>query len=149
MTEEEIFNHLFEVAKTSKDKEGVVAACLVRDGEILAALPSSDDSKYHAEPEVIKKALSEGVVVKDDDILYSTVEPCGKRTNMIDCSSYLIEKGIKNVCYAAIDPLQHEIAKGKLRKAGIYVRQTENKQITEEARDIFNSTMLNPKKYKI
>ena len=49
MTEKEIFDYLFKIAKTSKDQEGVVAACLVKDGQSLAGSPSADDSIRHAE----------------------------------------------------------------------------------------------------
>lgn len=39
MTDREIFEYLFAIAKTSKDQEGVVAACLVKDGRILVGPP--------------------------------------------------------------------------------------------------------------
>lgn len=149
MNEKEIFNYLFEIAKTSKDKEGVVAACLVQSGKIIIALPSSDDGKWHAEYRVIEKTLSSGIAIKSTDIIYSTVEPCGQRSKMIDCSSYMIEKGVKNICYAAADPSQHEFSHKKFLKNGINIWQTKHKQIIEKARGIFNSTMVTPGKYKI
>jgi len=55
--EREIFTFLFSLAETSKDPEGVVAACLLRDGQLLASSTSSDDGRYHAEYLVVQQLI--------------------------------------------------------------------------------------------
>lgn len=79
MTEQETFEHLFEVAKTSKDTRGVVAAALVERGKILVSCPSSHDGVEHAEYRVLQEAAKRGIRIHNQHFLFVTVVPCGKR----------------------------------------------------------------------
>jgi len=96
MNEHQIFAHLFEIAKDAKDPEGVVTACLVCDGEIVASSPSADDGVRHAEDLVLEKAKEEKVNL-GNVTLYTTLEPCSYRNpvnNVEDCTTIIIEAGI-------------------------------------------------------
>jgi hypothetical protein len=58
MNIQRVFNHLFEVAKKSKDPEGVVVACLVKGDTILISSPSASDGVRHAEDLVLELAAN-------------------------------------------------------------------------------------------
>ncbi|MFH1036525.1 MAG: deaminase [Patescibacteria group bacterium] len=151
LNEEEIFNSLFKLALTSKDKEGAVAACIAREGKIIASSASSDNSSYHAEYLTINKIIESGNTIKNSDILYVTVEPCSKRQNIggTDCCSYIINNGIKNVIFAVSDPKQTEETQKRLKNAGVRIQQIGDENIIRKARDLFNKTMVNTNKYKL
>lgn len=152
MTDEEIFETLFVIAGESQDKEGIVAAALVRDGNILMALPSSDDGLYHAEYLVLEKANNEGIRILPGDVIYTTVEPCSRRSPgrpVSDCCKALIDAGVCRIVYAAGDPAQTLETQHKLKTANIKCEQVADQSIIEKAREIFNSTQLNSDKAKI
>lgn len=147
-----IFLFLLTLAKTSHDTEGAVAACLVRDDRIFLSSPSADDMIRHAEDLIIEQAKKKGITIRGDDVLLTTVEPCSERSperHMIDCTSLIIQAGIKHVIYAAIDPYQHEETKRKCREADVELIQVHDKSIQENARNLFNATQHNPKKRKL
>lgn len=145
MIDQEIFEYLFEIAKTSQDKEGVVAACLVKDGQILAALPSADDSVCHAEDLVIAKAKKQGIVLDKDIILYTTLEPCSTRDkNVADCTSIILKTGIKTIIFATQDPEYSQETKQRFLQAGVSYQQVNDLKIIKRAIDLFNSTSKKP-----
>ena len=145
MTDQEIFEYLFEIAKTSKDQEGEVAACLVKDGRIFAGSPSADDSICHAEDLVIQKAQKQGIILDEDVVLYTTLEPCSTRDeNVADCTSIILKADIKTIVYAAQDPEYSQEAKQRLEKAGVKYLQVKNSAIIRQAIDLFNSTSNKP-----
>ena len=131
LTEKEIFHHLFEIAKTSKDPEGVVAACLVKDKRIFVISPSSDDSIYHAEFLVVKKAKESGIPIDNECILYTTLEPCSDLPAVndgIDCTTCLLDAGVKMIVYGANDPEYSKAAGNRFRKAGVNYRKQRTKK---------------------
>lgn len=139
-----IFDHLFEVAKTSRDPEGVVAACLVRSGEILVSSASSDDGQYHAEYLVIQKAKDKDIRIDKDDILYTTLEPCSDLPNVNDgrdCVSCILEAGIKKIVFGANDPEYSKQAEKRLKSQGVNYRQIKNKKLIQKCADLFSSTI--------
>lgn len=139
MNDEAVFENLFAKAVESKDPKGVVAACLVLNGRILSSAVSSDDGKTHAENILLSSAND----IDDDTILYTTVEPCSKRTDpsMTDCVSILVRAGIKHVVYGARDPKQTEETMRRCREAGIELSQVENPAIIEKSALLFNQTI--------
>lgn len=138
MTDQEIFEYLLEIAKTSKDQEGVVAACLVKDGQILAGLPSAEDL-------VIEKALKQGMVLDDKVVLYTTLEPCSARDkDILDCTTIILKTGIKSIVYAAQDPEYSQQAKKRFAAAGVQYEQISDLEIVQRAIDLFNSTSKKP-----
>jgi len=143
-TEREIFEYLFEIAKSSRDPEGVVAASLVRDGVVLAVKPSSDDSQFHAEFLVLKEIADTGRVIQPEDILYTTLEPCSdmpKINDGGDCVTCILEAGISRVIYAATDPEYSTKAAERLRSSGVEYRQIKDPEIIRRAGELFNSTI--------
>jgi pyrimidine deaminase RibD-like protein len=144
MSELEIFQNLFKVAGTSKDKNGVVAACLVLDGKVVVASASADDGIRHAEDLVLEKAGSLGIKIIDKMALYTTLEPCSHRDpakSMTDCTTLIIRSGIKNVIYGANDPEDSKDFKLRCEKAGIKCDQVSDPEIISRSVDIFNSTV--------
>lgn len=75
--------------------------------------------------------------------LYSTLEPCTKRTNpaLRDCSLLIIESGIANVVYGASDPDHSEVCKQRFEKARVNLKQTKNPLIIKRCADIFNNSV--------
>lgn len=145
MTEQEIFEYLFKIAKISKDQEGVVAACLVKNGQILVGSPSADDSIRHAEDLVIEKALKQSMVLDDKVVLYTTLEPCSTRDkDVLDCTSIILKTGIKSIIYAAQDPEYSLEAKQRFAAAGVKYEQASDLETIKRAIDLFNSTSKKP-----
>ncbi|HEX5430249.1 MAG TPA: deaminase [Patescibacteria group bacterium] len=146
MTELEIFNHLFEISKQSDDKGGVVTSCLVRDGKIIASGISTNNG-IHSEYALLQNLKSAGESILENDIVYTTVEPCGKRSpggqgeKYGDCTTNLIQAGVKKVVYAAADPDASETTRHKFITAGSELTQVHDKQIIKWALEIFNSTV--------
>ena len=144
MNDKQIFEYLFEIAKTSKDKEGVVAACLISNKKILVASASFDDGVRHAEDLVIYKAKLQNIPITGKTILYSTLEPCCQRNptkNMIDCTTLIIESGIKKVVYAAKDPKDSVNSNERFKTSGVLYRQVVDNNIIAKAKEIFNNTV--------
>ncbi|HRY82249.1 MAG TPA: deaminase [Candidatus Moranbacteria bacterium] len=141
MNEVEIFNHLFEIAKKSHDPRGVVSACLINGDEIITSSASADDGKLHAEEIVIEKGKED---ITNSTVLYSTLEPCSQRKNkeIIDCTTVIINSGIKNVIFGAKDPEHSSKTHKRLGEKGISIRQTTNPDIIKKCAQIFNGTVL-------
>ncbi len=142
MTEEQIFESLFETAAQSKDPRGIVSACLIKDGEIIASAASSDDGIRHAEDILLESAREKNLSF-EGVILYSTLEPCTKRTNptLRDCTSLVIESGIVNVVYGASDPDHSEIGKQRFSETGVNLKQVTNPLIIKRCAEIFNDSV--------
>jgi pyrimidine deaminase RibD-like protein len=79
MNEQEIFEYLFKISKNSDDVGGIVTSCLVRDGSIIADGISTARG-IHSEYALLLKLHELGIQIKDTDIVYTTVEPCGQRS---------------------------------------------------------------------
>lgn len=145
MDEAAIFERLFEVARTSKDPEGVVAAALVRDGGILAACASSDDGRFHAEYLVVRRAIDDGIPIDAVCVLYTTLIPCSDlpaANDGADCTTCLLEAGVRHVVFAALDPEHGVAARGRFERAGGACRQVGDPRIVDRARELFNATLL-------
>ena len=142
MTEKEIFNHLFEIASQSKDTDGVVTSCLVRDGEII--MDGVSAGVEHAEFILLQKLTSAGIEIHPTDTLYVTLQPCDRRSRgpgelLGDCTTNVTNAGIKNVVYAATYP-KSEKSLERFAEAEISVRQCEDIGIVKRAVEFFNST---------
>jgi pyrimidine deaminase RibD-like protein len=146
MTEQEIFKHLFTIAAKSDDTGGVVSSCLVRQGNIVASGVSSNDGK-HAEYVLLRQIELCALQVLPDDIVYTTVEPCGKRTpsgvgeHMGDCTTNLIRAGVRHVVYAAPDPDASAQTRYKFKQANCSLCQVNDPYIIRRAIMLFNSTV--------
>lgn len=143
MTDDEVFENLFEKASGSKDPRGVVSACLFKEGKILFSFASADDGVRHAEDLLLKYIRVNNISISEEMILYSTLEPCTKRSNPIltDCTSLIIKSNIKNIVYGASDPDHSEITKERFLKENINMRQVANPNIIKKCAEIFNNSV--------
>ncbi len=144
MTEKEIFEHLFEIAKKSKDPRGIVSACIVDGGKIIASAVSSDDGADHAEDILFDIIVDEKIVFSDKAILYATLLPCSRRSNPLlkDCTSEIIDAGIKHVVYGADDPDQFDFTKKKFDTAEISLRQISDPETVRKCALLFNDSVM-------
>lgn len=148
MTESEIFEDLFKVASAANSRRGAVAACLVRNGSILAIKASMDSPNRHAEDLLLEEIQQKEIIIENEDILYSTIQPCGERTPggggevFGDCATKIINSSIKHVIYAMNDPHYSIKVNERFATVGIESHQIANETIIEKARKIFNETIL-------
>ncbi len=151
MTEQETFEHLFEVAKTSKDTRGVVAAALVERGKILVSCPSSHDGVEHAEYRVLQEAAKRGIRIHNQHFLFVTVVPCGKRNPkgkgaiLGDCTTNIIRAGIQQVVYGIPDPDASSGVEERFVSAGVTLSQINDKEIIKRTLKLFNNTCKIPR----
>ncbi len=151
MTNKEIFQELLNVAAQTKSERGAVAACLVRNGVILLSSPSSDSPNRHAEDLLLEKIKKERISILPDDIVYATLQPCGARTRggggeeYGDCTTKIIHSPVKHIIYALPDHHYSLEVNKRFEEAGISSHQTDDPEITEHARKIFNESMTDEK----
>lgn len=145
LTEQEIYRRLFNIISQSDDTNGAVAACLVRDGNIIAEAFSTNDG-VHAEYALLKNVERNGERILKRDIIYTTVEPCSQRSpggrgeKMGDCSSNLLAAGITHVVFAASDPDQSAKTRAGFNAAAASLKQVSDGAIVSKAIELFNST---------
>ncbi len=148
MTESEIFESLFRTAHAANSNRGAVAACLVRNGTILATKASIDNPNRHAEDLLLEEIQQKRITIQDEDILYSTIQPCGERTpggggeTFGDCAAKIINSPIKRVIYAMPDAHYSRKVDNRFAAAGITANQVGDAALTEKSRKIFNDTIL-------
>ena len=138
---------MLDEAKQTQDPEGAVAACLVWQGEIVAVSSSAEDGVRHAEDLVIEIANKSGFVPDSDAILFTTLEPCcyrSPRNGVRDCTTIIINAGIRRVCFAAPDPNFSVGARERFEEAGVVVEQIGDEEIVREATDVFNGSITKP-----
>lgn len=143
MTDKQIFEHLFKTATRSKDPRGIVSACLIKDGEVIASAASSDDGVRHAEDILLEIVRKVNIKISDKVSLYSTLEPCTKRTNptLRDCTSLIIESGITKVVYGASDPDHSKIGKRRFSEAGVDLVQITDPFLIKRCAKVFNDSV--------
>ena len=152
MTDKQIFEYLFQIAETSNDKGGVVTSCLVRNKNIISSAVSTNDG-IHAEYALLQNLREMHEIINSTDIVYTTVEPCGKRTpgkpgeKYGDCTTNLIEAGVKSIVYAAADPDASKKTRYKFQAAGVELIQVKDEEIIKEAVDIFNASAVDSNKH--
>lgn len=148
MTDKDVFQHLFTVAKSSKDPRGVVTACLVKNGEIIATAASSDDGVRHAEDVLFKHCRENGIPTDSEVTLYATLEPCNKRSveGRIDCVTQIIDGGVSEVVFGARDPLQSDETARRLNAAHISIRQSSDSDVVKRSAEIFNESVTDEHK---
>jgi pyrimidine deaminase RibD-like protein len=146
MTEREIFEHLFSIASQSTDTDGVVTACLVRDGQII--LDAVSAGIEHAEFILLKKMNSANLIPDETYILYSTLQPCDRRSSVEgqkigDCTTNILKSGIKTVVYAVSYPKSlHSTERFNL--SGVSAKECREIEIVKRAIQLFNSTNDDP-----
>lgn len=168
----QVFEELFEFGdshfQTETREDGLVTACLVRDGEILnlgravdhegmlttgclerdgdiLAMTSSAELgvTVHAEQNLFGLLNKFGVRTQVGDVLYTTVEPCtGKFDPSIhtpDCTTLIVaSSAVREIVYAAIDPVQHELTSQRFDAFGVSWRQVQDEHIARRGVEMFN-----------
>lgn len=96
-----------------------VGCVLVRDGKIVSEGFTQAPGCHHAEA----MALANYVLPLNDVTAYVTLEPCSFVGRTPSCAHTLVEKGIKRVVVAILDPDPRNSGKGidVLKQAGIDV----------------------------
>ena len=96
-----------------------VGCVLVRDGEIVSEGFTQSPGCHHAEA----MALANYASPLNDVTAYVTLEPCSFVGRTPSCAHTLVEKGIKRVVVATLDPDPRNSGKGidVLKQAGIDV----------------------------
>lgn len=141
MNEQQIFEHLLTIPAI--DPRGSVSACIVSEGNILAESGSGEDGYTHAENIVFETLAAQGIVMPSDAILYVTLEPCNRRTDssMKDCTTQIIESGVKHVIFGARDPEQSDVTQQKLGYAGVEIHQVSDPAIIKRCAELFNGSV--------
>lgn len=148
MSEAEIFEELFKVAEAANSKRGAVAACLVRNGAILAIKAGIDNPNRHAEDLLLEELQQKEIRIESEDILYSTIQPCGERTPggggevFGDCATKIINSSVKHVVYGMPDPHYSSKVDERFAVAGITDSPVKDSVLAEKSRKIFNETTL-------
>ena len=96
-----------------------VGCVLVRNGSVLCEGYTHGPGQFHAEAH----ALSQVQGFLDDTTAYVTLEPCSFRGRTSSCALSLIERRIKRVVVALVDPDSRNNGNGinLLREAGVEV----------------------------
>jgi deoxycytidylate deaminase len=150
MTEEIIFEHLLSIAHRSNDTDGVVTACLVRDDQIVIDAVSA--GVEHAEYQLLRELKRRSIAIVPSDIVYVTVQPCDSRTQgspgeiLGDCTTNLIDAGVRNVVYGAEFTRSHT-SNTRFERAGVSIRQAESIELVRKCIKLFNDTNDNPSKH--
>ena len=123
----------------------MVTSCFVRDGAILADAVSTNEG-VHSEYALLQRLSEKGISITDTDTVFTTVEPCGHRTpngpgeRMGDCTTNLINAGVKHIVFATADPDASVNTRHKFRDAEVGLRQTSDSRTIVEATRLFNAT---------
>ncbi len=147
MKEKDIFKHLLKLGQDSPNRDGAVTAALVRNEKIFLAAPSIDSGVIvHGEHNLLGYVYKSGDPILPEDTLYTTLEPCSGRFDsslfIPDCTSIIIASGVKNIVYAATDPVQSALSGKRFEVAGVRVGQAQDQDIIEQARELFNSKVV-------
>ncbi|WP_293448408.1 bifunctional diaminohydroxyphosphoribosylaminopyrimidine deaminase/5-amino-6-(5-phosphoribosylamino)uracil reductase RibD [Persephonella sp.] len=126
--EKEDIRYMKEALKLAEKGKGythpnpAVGAVIVKDGKIIGKGYHRKAGLPHAEREAIKDAVSKGFDITGST-MYVTLEPCCHYGKTPPCTQAIIDRRIKRVVVAALDPNPLVSGKGvqTLRKAGIEV----------------------------
>ncbi|HHG73671.1 MAG TPA: bifunctional diaminohydroxyphosphoribosylaminopyrimidine deaminase/5-amino-6-(5-phosphoribosylamino)uracil reductase RibD [Persephonella sp.] len=113
---------LAEKGKGYTHPNPAVGAVIVKDGKIIGKGYHRKAGLPHAEREAIKDAVSKGFDITGST-MYVTLEPCCHYGKTPPCTEAIIDRRIKRVVVAALDPNPQVSGNGvqTLRKAGIEV----------------------------
>lgn len=122
MRQEEYMKLALQLAKSTSGQTSpnpMVGSVVVKNGEIVGVGAHLKPGEAHAEVHALKMA---GEKAKDATI-YVTLEPCSHHGKTPPCADLIIEKGLKKVVIASVDPNPQVAGRGiqKLRNAGIEV----------------------------
>jgi len=101
----------------------MVGAVIVRNGNIISEGWHTAYGKPHAEIEALENLKSSNEIIKNEDIMYVTLEPCNHYGKTPPCTEAIVNAGIKNVVIAMLDPNPLVSGKGvkRLEESGVTV----------------------------
>ena len=143
VTDQAVFEELFSEARKSRDVRGAVAACVVDGEKIFAVAASADDGVQHAEDLLLEKLKEQAIPITSTMTLYTTKEPNVRRTftdQHQDCTTLIIEAGIKQVVFGASNNQQHAEVARRFEQAGVGLTQVADQHLIEESERIFSET---------
>lgn len=122
MREEQYMKLAIDLAKSASGQVSpnpMVGSVVVKNGSVVGVGAHLKPGEAHAEVHALKMA---GEKAKGATI-YVTLEPCSHYGKTPPCADLIIEKGIKKVVIASVDPNPQVAGRGieKLRAAGIEV----------------------------
>lgn len=122
MDHEKYMRFSLELANQTKGQTSpnpVVGAVVVKDGEMIGFGAHLKAGEAHAEVLALQMAGDQA----EGGTVYVTLEPCSHYGKTAPCADLLIEKGIKHVVIACLDPNEAVSGQGieKLRQSGVKV----------------------------
>lgn len=98
----------------------MVGAVLVKDGQIVAEGWHKKYGDVHAEVDCLEK---HDQPLTGEEVLYVTLEPCFHHGQQPPCAQYLLNKSIKKIVVAMLDPNPKVAGQGveQLKQAGVEV----------------------------
>ena len=127
----------------SESSYRVGAVIVTALGEEFVGYTHETNNVNHAEEEAIKKALDKGAELTGATI-YSSMEPCSKRSSKPkSCSELIVEHGFKRAVYAFAEPVHFVDCEGDelMRRAGVEVSVVE--ELAPQVVEV-NSHIVNP-----
>ncbi|WP_442601158.1 bifunctional diaminohydroxyphosphoribosylaminopyrimidine deaminase/5-amino-6-(5-phosphoribosylamino)uracil reductase RibD [Paenibacillus sp. KN14-4R] len=118
----------------------VVGCVLVKDGRIVGMGAHLRRGEAHAEIHALQMAGNEAA----GSTAYVTLEPCSHYGKTPPCSHALIDRGIKRVVVASVDPNPRVAGTGiqRLREAGIEVRAGLLAEEAAQLNEVFNKFIV-------
>ncbi len=107
MEHEKMMRYAIELAKKGSGyvhPNPLVACVIVKDGEIISEGYHEYFGGAHAEVNAIQSLERKGFREWDKVMLYVTLEPCNHYGKTPPCTNLILEKGIKKVVVATLDP---------------------------------------------
>ncbi|WP_088102302.1 bifunctional diaminohydroxyphosphoribosylaminopyrimidine deaminase/5-amino-6-(5-phosphoribosylamino)uracil reductase RibD [Halalkalibacter urbisdiaboli] len=113
----------------------MVGSVVVKDGQIVGMGAHLKAGEGHAEVQALKMAGDKAYGAT----IYVTLEPCSHYGKTPPCADLIIERGLKRVVIAMVDPNPAVAGKGveKLRKAGIKVKIGVCEQESRDLNQVF------------
>jgi diaminohydroxyphosphoribosylaminopyrimidine deaminase / 5-amino-6-(5-phosphoribosylamino)uracil reductase len=138
MTDQDFMKLAIELAKSAKGQTNpnpIVGAVVVKDGQIVGMGAHLKAGEPHAEVHAIRMA---GEKAKGSTV-YVTLEPCSHYGKTPPCADLLIDRKVKRVVIATMDPNPLVAGKGikKLKDAGIQVDVGLLKEEADKLNEVF------------
>ncbi len=138
MTDKEYMKLALTIAKSAQGQTSpnpLVGAVIVKDGEIVGIGAHLKAGEAHAEVHALQMAKEKATGAT----MYVTLEPCSHYGKTPPCANLIIEKNIRKVLVATVDPNPQVAGRGiaMLRQAGIDVEVGLLKEEADELNQVF------------
>jgi pyrimidine deaminase RibD-like protein len=92
----------------------------------------------------VQQLREHGITADERCVLYTTLAPCSDVSAVNDghdCTTSLVEAGVRHVVFAADDPEYGKSAKVRFRAVGGTYRQVDDRELVRRAAQLFNATI--------